>query len=684
MKLFKEITAFFKEAFSSNPFQKQQFREHQELQNMVLYFTDRSRFRKLMNRAYSILESELTLLKRQALNLGLQSKGVAPNVPTLPLETWEATIERAGSHAINEMEQEISDHTQNLNITNQKLEKPIEETVSESHQTRRSELDIPMMEFLKKEKSDTTEIQEGIVTHDRSIADCEAAKIDALGNLGNKVPIKNFKDSNPALLIVLGIFIVLEYLTIIPVFDILRIARNVAVCISLALSVLIAFSASWMAYGVVNRSRFNFLLGLVIGVLSFGAIAIVRFQGAAQASGGASLDTNTQNINELDIFFLSINLLFWIFAFVFETNRQKRQAYFVPANKMEKVIKEKARLQEKLNRTSEVDRRKAQAIENDYQGRLIREARSNRELLIAQKAGLESLLQTTSDELKMFKNNLQLIQEYGVKLFRENFQKGFQSRRPSINGFQLNGFIFLSMILGFGSGCTAFEEKITGKPEHLEVLIVNDNSLKSSVQNEVNFNELPEYLIEEAMHLNEDRPPRTKVDVYYTEINELMAPHIIEVASLAEGEPYHSRIELDRRDSIIAFKEKIVWFIDNKFGNGEGLPTSQVNQCLCRSLTRLRASPATKRVMVIYSDLMENTPSMSFHGENAPDIVGKDYGRVSQIFNESCPLKDLSGIVIHVVFSPRKANQEEVIKAQAFWEKYLESHSATVEFRPNF
>lgn len=684
MKLMNEIIAFFRKAFSSSPSHKQQFREHQELQNMVVYFTDRSRFCKLINRAYSMLDSELILLKRHALNLGLQSKAVVEEVPVQPLETWGATVERAGSSAINAMVQEISDLRENLNITNEKLEKPIEENVSESHQTRRSELDTPMLKFLKEEKDDTTELQEEIVTLERDIADCETAKIDALGNLGNKVPIKNFMDSRWVLLAELGIFIVVELNVIMHSFKAMRLTASIGYSISIALSLLIAFSSSWMGNGIVNKHRFNFLMGLMVGIGSIGAVAAARFYGAVAAAKELPLDTEARSIHEFDYFFLFLNLLLWVFAFVFETNRQKRQAYFAPREKADKAIKVKAKLQKQLNRISVVDRKKAQAIENEYQARLLKEAYSERELLTFKKAELESHIQTISEELKMFKNNLHLIQEYGTKLFHENFRKGLQSRRPNINGFQLNGFIILCLTIGLGSGCTAVEEKLTGQPEHIEVWLANDNSLKSSVQNEVNFNELSRLLTKKVMHLDEKKPPRTKVDVFYTEINELMTPPIVEVALLAEGEPYLSRVELDRLDSILVFKAKLKKFIEEKFGEVEGLPTSQVNQCLCRSLNRLSESHATRKVMVIYSDLMEHTLSMSFHGKNAPDIVGKDYDRVAQIFSESCSLKDLNGIEILVVFSPRKENQEEVLNAQNFWKKYLESQGATLEFKPNF
>jgi hypothetical protein len=135
-----------------------------------------------------------------------------------------------------------------------------------------------------------------------------------------------------------------------------------------------------------------------------------------------------------------------------------------------------------------------------------------------------------------------------------------------------------------------------------------------------------------------------------------------------------TRIEIFRNEVFAPFKEKK----DSAFKH------SSVYLPIARELSRLGERPTSIRRLYVYSDLMENTPELSFYSEetftllkNHPDIILKK-------FEEWLPLPSLEGIEVHLIYQPADITADKNFRVVSeFYGKMLEAKGAKVIIQAN-
>ncbi|MFK8004882.1 MAG: hypothetical protein AB8H03_00865 [Saprospiraceae bacterium] len=132
--------------------------------------------------------------------------------------------------------------------------------------------------------------------------------------------------------------------------------------------------------------------------------------------------------------------------------------------------------------------------------------------------------------------------------------------------------------------------------------------------------------------------------------------------SKLEGNRYIRQKELDKFKTQLIEKTSE---INNSF-TGKALNSSHIFSPLCKGIHKINNSNADRKVIVIYSDMLENSDLANFHS-------GKlKYENLKANFDGSCEFEDLSDCEVYIIHPIDKRNDNKIRTAENFWSKYME------------
>jgi hypothetical protein len=138
--------------------------------------------------------------------------------------------------------------------------------------------------------------------------------------------------------------------------------------------------------------------------------------------------------------------------------------------------------------------------------------------------------------------------------------------------------------------------------------------------------------------------------------------------------------ELDRDKEIKKFKNKVSEIIINNEKDSIGKESSSIYLPIARELNKLSAGKMQKRVLLIYSDLMENTSGMSFYDKQKLSLLKTNPDSITKYFDSQLKLKNLDEITIYMVYKPADEQADEEYKiVSGFYKNLFESKGAKVE-----
>lgn len=131
--------------------------------------------------------------------------------------------------------------------------------------------------------------------------------------------------------------------------------------------------------------------------------------------------------------------------------------------------------------------------------------------------------------------------------------------------------------------------------------------------------------------------------------------------SKMEGNKYIRKKELDE------FKAKLMKKAEdiNTTYTGKPLKHSHIFNPLCKGIKKMSHSNADRKVIVIYSDMLENSDLANFHSKKL------SYDQLKTQFDSACDLDDVSDVEIYIVHPVDKHNDKKIRMAENFWSKYL-------------
>lgn len=142
--------------------------------------------------------------------------------------------------------------------------------------------------------------------------------------------------------------------------------------------------------------------------------------------------------------------------------------------------------------------------------------------------------------------------------------------------------------------------------------------------------------------------------------------------------------ELDREKEIKNFNTKISEIITNSEKDTIGRNNSSIYLPLIEKLNQLSQSRAEKRILLVYSDLMENTKEISFYNKKTMELLKVNDDSLKTALEKLQKLQNLKGIEVHFVFEPTNAENDTNFKTVVtFYKKLLEDKGATINIGAN-
>ncbi len=154
--------------------------------------------------------------------------------------------------------------------------------------------------------------------------------------------------------------------------------------------------------------------------------------------------------------------------------------------------------------------------------------------------------------------------------------------------------------------------------------------------------------------------------------------------SLTTGGDRLASSEFTRKREVTAFKAKLMALLDSARRDTAGREHSSIYLPMAGELTRLAASNADRKVLVVFSDLMENTPDLSFYNSRTFAQLLTDQETISNQLSFKANLPDLAGVEIHFIYEPKNAKDDATYRrTSSFFKTLFESKGAKVSISAN-
>jgi len=168
--------------------------------------------------------------------------------------------------------------------------------------------------------------------------------------------------------------------------------------------------------------------------------------------------------------------------------------------------------------------------------------------------------------------------------------------------------------------------------------------------------------------------------IRYSTLSDISYNTITEIKLPAENKWLSNEIERDR--SIKTFKEKLAKTISAKDSIGKNHSFLYVP--IARELNRLSKSKSQKKIVVIYSDLMENDPDFSFYDKQLFSSIESNADSFKGHFESQEPLSALFGIEIYIIYRSSDVGKDREFRfVSEFYKKMLQGKGATVHISAN-
>jgi len=147
-----------------------------------------------------------------------------------------------------------------------------------------------------------------------------------------------------------------------------------------------------------------------------------------------------------------------------------------------------------------------------------------------------------------------------------------------------------------------------------------------------------------------------------------VASSMSKTVKVKEGKPEFESNRYIRNKELTAFKTKLVSKMTeiNENYTKKDLKSSHIFTPICKGVKKLSKSEADRKVVLIYSDMLENSELANFHS-------GKiKYESLKSNFDKACGIEDMADYEVYIVHPVDKNNDTKIRKAEELWGKYLQ------------
>ena len=142
--------------------------------------------------------------------------------------------------------------------------------------------------------------------------------------------------------------------------------------------------------------------------------------------------------------------------------------------------------------------------------------------------------------------------------------------------------------------------------------------------------------------------------------------------------------EMERQGEIKKFKIAIESKLEQIPSNTIEKENSSIYLPIVRELNQLSQSKSDRRILVVYSDLMENTPEFSFYRKGDFELVKNQPDSLQKRFEKELLISPLGGIEIYFIYQPKDIKSDGRFQLiSEFYRNLLESKGAKVTISAN-
>lgn len=168
----------------------------------------------------------------------------------------------------------------------------------------------------------------------------------------------------------------------------------------------------------------------------------------------------------------------------------------------------------------------------------------------------------------------------------------------------------------------------------------------------------------------------------FVDLSDVSYNHVMETTIEAVGQWMSN--ELEREKEIKKFNNGIIGILDSTRQETIGRNYSSVYFPITRELNRLGQSKSQKRILLVYSDLMENGLDISFYDKKVLQLLQSNPDSLRKLFYKMFPLQSLTGVEVFFIFEPVDVIQDGEFKVVSeFYRKFFEDKGAQVTISAN-
>lgn len=136
---------------------------------------------------------------------------------------------------------------------------------------------------------------------------------------------------------------------------------------------------------------------------------------------------------------------------------------------------------------------------------------------------------------------------------------------------------------------------------------------------------------------------------------------------LKEGKSEMESNRFLRKKEVDKFSGQLVDFLQEINGEytGKSLDNSHIFAPICKGIGKLNDSDADRKIILIYSDMLENSDIANLHAKTA------NVEKWTAAFDAACDLEDVSDLEFYIVHPVDKNNDTKIQTAADFWSNYL-------------
>lgn len=139
-----------------------------------------------------------------------------------------------------------------------------------------------------------------------------------------------------------------------------------------------------------------------------------------------------------------------------------------------------------------------------------------------------------------------------------------------------------------------------------------------------------------------------------------------------------------RKRSVQALTKQLDTTLLKMYAEQNSKEQSNIFEPILTAANELSTSNTSRKVIIVSSDLQENTPLFSYFKKADSILLKTNPDEVERILLNGTPVKDLKGVTIYLIHTPRSLHDDDLFNQFAkLYKRFYEKHHAVVIIQNN-